>query len=210
MKLLTRYITVGLLLVLFTSFRGDDDPDKRNAMVNFLFEYLDLKYKGHQINDIVYVAAKRQRLYLIRDKKVIARYPVSTATNGVGNEAHSEKTPLGLHTINSKFGDNVPEGGIMKERRFTGRVAPIITDPVDVEADDITTRILWLSGEEQGVNKGEPAIDSRKRCIYIHGTPEEGLIGKPASHGCIRMKNSDVIELFNDVGVGMHVIILDN
>ena len=156
------------------------------------------------------MATKRQRMYLIKDKKVVQRYKISSSKYGVGNEARSEKTPLGLHTINSKFGDDVPKAGIMKQRQFTGKMARIISEPVDVDHDDVTSRILWLSGEEEGINKGHSDIDSRKRCIYIHGTAEEGLIGKPASHGCIRMTNDDVIDLYPKVGVGTHVIILNN
>ncbi len=135
-----------------------------------------------------------QRLYLYSDDKIIKFYPVSTSKYGVGNKVGSNKTPLGLHRIVSKIGRNVCSGTIFKRRRNTGKIARINKDGVDL----ITTRILRLEGLENGINKGKD-VDSFQRCIYIHGTPEENLIRKPVSHGCIRMKNRDIIELFNRI-----------
>jgi hypothetical protein len=132
-----------------------------------------------------------QRLYLRYSSKIVKSYPVSTSKYGIGNKVGSNKTPLGLHHIVSKIGRNACIGAIFKRRRNTGDIARINKDGA---ADLITTRILRLEGLQRGINKGKD-IDSFRRCIYIHGTPEEKLIGKPASHGCIRMKNSDIIKL---------------
>jgi len=96
----------------------------------------------------------------------------------------------------------------MIARNFEGEIATIFTDSTTSKTDDITSRILWLSGLEQGINKGGN-VDSYQRYIYIHGTSEEGKLGIPASHGCIRMKNKDVIKLFNKVNEGTKVLILD-
>ena len=152
------------------------------------------------------VSVANQMLYLIDNEEVIEEYPISTSVYGIGSEAGSNKTPLGKHKILNKIGDKAPLGTIFKSRINTGRKAKIYTDSTDLEEDDVTTRILRLTGLEPGKNKG-PGVDSYSRYIYIHGTPEEGLIGKPASHGCIRMKNADVIKLFDQVEEGTLVMI---
>lgn len=149
-----------------------------------------------------------QSLELIVDGRVEKTWPVSTSKYGIGNRAGSNKTPLGRHIISRKFGDDAPFGMIFKARKSTGQIAPIHADSVDVPEDFITTRILRLKGLEPGVNQGR-GIDSYDRFIYIHGTPEEGLIGRPASHGCIRMKNEDVIELFDMASEGTFVQIIE-
>ncbi len=148
-----------------------------------------------------------QCLYLIRDSKIKASYAVSTAAKGLGNRDGSYQTPTGTHRICSKYGENAPVGTIFRGRKNTGKIAKIYIDKTDSPDDYVTTRILRLEGMEEGVNKGKD-IDSYLRLIYIHGTPEEGLIGTPASHGCIRMKNADVIALFDVVPVGTLVEIL--
>lgn len=140
---------------------------------------------------------------------IVSEYVISTARNGVGSELHSEKTPSGLHSICQKIGDGVPVAGVFINRSYNGSKARIITQKLAGKTDDVTTRIMWLTGEEDGVNKGGN-IDSKSRNIYIHGTPEEGLLGTPASHGCIRMSNADVISLYNEVREGTYVIILNN
>lgn len=134
----------------------------------------------------------QQKLYLFSSGQPVKIYRVSTSKYGIGNKAGSNKTPLGLHRIVSKIGRNASLGAIFKRRRNTGKIAKISYGDGDI----ITTRILRLEGLEQGANKG-PGVDSYQRCIYIHGTSEAKLIGRPASHGCIRMKNSDIIELFS-------------
>jgi hypothetical protein len=156
----------------------------------------------------IIVSVHEQRLYLFELGRLSATYPVSSSAYGIGNTNGSNRTPLGLHKIAEKFGDHEPIGMIFKARRPTGDLAKILTQPVKGEGDDVTSRIMWLQGLEPGVNEG-PGVDSHKRYIYIHGTPEEGLIGTPESHGCIRMKNKQVIALFNQVPVGTLVDIID-
>jgi len=130
-------------------------------------------------------------------------YPVSTSKFGIGSTANTNKTPLGLHRIENKIGDNAPHGMIFKARQATGRIAKINGEG---DHDYVTTRIMWLKGLEPGKNAGS-GIDSYRRYIYIHGTAEENKIGQPASHGCIRMYNSDVIDLFDRVNEGTEVYI---
>ena len=146
----------------------------------------------------IVVSVSKQELYLAKDERVIRQYSVSTSKYGVGNSEGSNKTPLGAHSVVSKIGKNAKVREIIKSRRRTRRIARMGKMS---RKDLITTRILRLQGLEKGINKGR-GIDSYKRCIYIHGTAEEHLIGKPASHGCIRMKNKDIVELFNLVKRG--------
>jgi lipoprotein-anchoring transpeptidase ErfK/SrfK len=147
------------------------------------------------------VKVSEQELYLIKDERIVRSYPVSTSKYGTGNEEGSNKTPLGTHRIYKKVGEGVKIGTIFKACINTGRIAKVYHDTTDVEQDFVITRIMCLEGLEAGINKGE-GIDSLERRIYLHGTPEEGLIGRPASHGCIRMKNDDVVELFDLVKIG--------
>ena len=159
-------------------------------------------------NELLYVSMKAQKMYHILNNKVIKTYTISSAEKGVGNTKNSEQTPLGLHSVKEKHGDNTPLNGRMIGRIFFGQIAKIYKDTSRSKTDDITTRILWLSGEEERVNKGGN-VDSYQRYIYIHGTSEEGRLGTPASHGCIRMNNKDVLELYNKIAVGTKVLILD-
>ena len=126
---------------------------------------------------------------------------------GEGQIENSYKTPLGNHIIKEKIGTDAPKNIIFKERINTGKLAEIYHDDYDSEDDHVTSRILWLEGTEKGFNKGGN-VDSFYRYIYIHGTPEEGLIGEKASHGCIRMFNQDVIELYSLVEKGTKVSIV--
>ncbi|MCX6181457.1 MAG: L,D-transpeptidase [Bacteroidetes bacterium] len=159
------------------------------------------------MSDFIYVSVKEQKLYLVKSNEIVKSYPISTSKYGVGELANTLKTPKGLHYIRDKQGQNAPLGGILVNGKYTGQIANIQTQPIDTQKDDVTTRILWLMGCEHGVNRGKDK-DSFCRLIYIHGTPEEGLIGRPASHGCIRMLNKDVIDLYNKATLGMYVLIL--
>jgi len=115
---------------------------------------------------------------------------------------------LGAHFIREKFGDNAPLGTQFKGRQSTGYIPPILSSPEQTSDDDyITSRILWLSGLEAGYNQGGD-VDSYKRYIYIHGTDEEGRLGTPASHGCIRMANQDIIDLYAEVSTDTLVYII--
>jgi len=153
-----------------------------------------------QINLRIKISSQILQVYL--GDKIKSKYKISTSKYGAGNKAGSNKTPLGLHRIVSKIGRNACIGTIFKRRRNTGKIVRFS----NYSSDLITTRILRLEGLEKSVNKGK-GIDSFRRCIYIHGTPEEKLIGKPASHGCIRMKNRDIIHLFEIIKRGTRVLI---
>jgi L,D-transpeptidase catalytic domain len=177
------------------------------TIANFLSEYLRLKYKDKNFTKYMYVSVKHQKLYLIENDSTIKKYSISTAKKGIGSKQNSYKTPPGLHTVKRKIGDDVPLGGIFLSRVYEGKVAKILTGKENAAKDYVTSRIMWLQGEEPGLNRGRN-VDSYNRYIYIHGTPEEGFIGKPASHGCIRMKNKDVVELYDLVSEGIPILIL--
>ncbi|PKK90113.1 MAG: hypothetical protein CVV64_11030 [Candidatus Wallbacteria bacterium HGW-Wallbacteria-1] len=168
------------------------------------------KNNGSGVNEssstAVLVDVSDQRLFFIGKDGTIACFPVSTSAFGTGSEAGSNKTPLGLHYICRKIGKSAKKGTIFASRANTGKVTRIYTDRTNVKTDYVLTRILRLRGVEKGLNSGK-GVDSFDRFIYIHGTAEEGLIGTPASHGCIRMINDDVIDLFNRVEEGTPVLI---
>ena len=157
-------------------------------------ESIDPSFKKNDI--LLYVDIDKQSMIHLNKGKIQNVYPISSSSYGTGSKENSFKTPLGKHEIYKKIGYNLPENAILKGRVWNGAIADIIKEPIDTDFDHVTSRILWLDGLEIGKNKGK-GIDSRNRFIYIHGTAEEGLIGKPASDGCIRMYNSDVIKLFD-------------
>lgn len=191
---------VGLSLFAF----AQSGQDWRAAVDKYLTDHaLEV-----DTEEILVVSLEEQCMYVLKGDSVYKEYHISGAALGAGNKSGSNQTPLGLHRIKERYGEEVPLGGILKSRQFTGEVATIYTDSVDVEEDHVTTRIMWLEGMEPGINKGGN-VDSYNRYIYIHGTPEEGLIGQPASHGCIRMYNKEVVELFETSSVGDLVLILN-
>jgi lipoprotein-anchoring transpeptidase ErfK/SrfK len=147
----------------------------------------------------IVISARDQKLALLDRGNVTAIYPVSTSKFGLGDWLRSSYTPLGKLEIAKKIGDNVAPGTVFKDRRRTGEIVL----PDSPGRDPIVTRILWLRGlEPQNAN-------AFSRYIYIHGTPEERLIGMPASYGCIRMRSNDIINLYENVGVGAEVTIVD-
>ena len=159
-------------------------------------------------NAEILVDISQQRLFLLDSRgDLIISYPISSSSYGEGQIENSFKTPMGNHIIKEKIGADASKNIIFKERINTGRFAEIYHNDYDSEDDHVTSRILWLEGTEEGFNKGGN-VDSFYRYIYIHGTPEEGLIGEKASHGCIRMFNQDVIELFSLVEKGTKVNIV--
>ena len=121
----------------------------------------------------------------------------------------SYKTPTGLHQIAEKIGGNAPVATLFVNKKNTGKVVPINKSEISMNKDEITSRILSLKGLQQGINKGKKH-DTFARGIYIHGTSDEASIGQPSSHGCIRMKNDDIIELFDLLSVGAKVVLLNN
>ncbi len=145
------------------------------------------------------VSVPDQRLVVVQNGLRVAQYPVSTSRFGVGDMPRSYSTPLGNLQISEKIGAGAPEGAVFKARRPTGEVLR----PNAEGRDPIVTRILWLRGLEA---KNARAHD---RGIYIHGTPVENLIGRPASYGCIRMRSSDVVRVFNSTPVGARVEIVN-
>lgn len=146
----------------------------------------------------VIVSVPDQRMVVLTDGKPEASYPVSTSKFGTGDREGSYSTPLGHLCVRRKIGGGVPLGTVFKSRRPTGEVLP----PDAPGRDPIVTRILWLDGLDAH-NR-----NAFSRCIYIHGTPQESMIGTPASYGCIRMRSSDVAELYEMVGYGAHVEII--
>lgn len=158
---------------------------------------------------VLVVRTDEQLLYVWEAGRIRERFAVSTAARGVGNREGSLQTPLGLHRVAQKIGDAVPAGTVFRGRENTGEVAPVLRGAGETAPGDrVTSRILWLEGLESGINQGGD-VDSFSRYIYIHGTDEEGRIGTPASHGCVRMRNQDVIGLFAQVPLNTLVLILD-
>src|SRR5580765_5729219 len=143
------------------------------------------------------VSVPDQVLALVDRGKLIARYSISTSKFGTGDSAASFLTPLGTLFVSAKIGDRLPPGTVIKNRIPTGEI-------VGVDApgrDAIVSRVIWLRGMETQNQK------ARDRCIYIHGTPEERRIGNPASFGCVRMRSRDIIDLYDRVHIGTHVLI---
>jgi len=142
------------------------------------------------------ISIRAQRLTLKRGEETLRSYPVSTSRFGVGVEQGSLKTPLGRFRVAEKIGHGLPS-----ETIFQSRVPLAPGDPLPPTEDLVMSRILWLDGLE------EDNANTRERFIYIHGTKHEDKIGRPASHGCIRMRNADVIELFDLVDEDTPVVI---
>ncbi len=149
-----------------------------------------------------------QRLICLEQETTQALYPVSTARAGGGQIRDSGCTPLGWHRIRLKIGDGCPENTVFVGRRSTGEIYDDTLALAEPERDWILTRILWLTGTQSGINRGG-RVDTLSRYIYIHGTAQESLIGVPVSHGCIRMRNRDLLQLFDWVDVGTLVEIVD-
>jgi L,D-transpeptidase YbiS len=149
-----------------------------------------------------------QRLELLEDGQIIAEYSISTSVYGSGELQGSEKTPRGRHEISEKIGAGQPRDTVFMGRQATGEICEPHLVKAQPGRDWILSRILWLRGLEEGLNKGG-LVDTESRYIYIHGTADERRVGQPASHGCIRMRNDDVIELFELVDTGTVVEILD-
>jgi lipoprotein-anchoring transpeptidase ErfK/SrfK len=145
------------------------------------------------------VSIPEQKMLVLTDGKPSAVYPVSTSKFGAGDREGSYATPLGRLCVRRKIGDGAPLGAVFHSRKPTGEILP----PNAPGRDPIVTRILWLDGLESH-NR-----NAFSRCIYIHGTPQETMIGNPASYGCIRMRSADVIRLYEIVGTGARVDILD-
>lgn len=151
----------------------------------------------------IWVSAARQQLLLLRDAQIVRCYDCSTARKGLGSVMGSECTPEGWHEITEKIGSGLPPGAVFKARQWTGEVW---CPGDDTQGDLILSRVLRLSGLEQGVNLGGE-VDTYERLIYIHGTNSPHLLGRPASHGCVRLSSADVIDLFDSVRTGCPVLL---
>lgn len=165
----------------------------KNSLTADLQNYLDVSIAG-------------QRLTVYRQSRPVCDYPVSTAKNGAGELRGSECTPTGWHKIRAKIGEGQPLNAVFIGRRPTGEIYSVELGEQFPQRDWILTRILWLGGLEPGKNR-YGNVDSTWRYIYIHGCPDHLMNGRPESHGCIRMKNADVLDLFNKIEVGVNVYI---
>jgi len=156
----------------------------------------------------VYIDINDQVLRVQQAKKILFSTQIATAKNGVGERNGSEQTPRGWHVIRAKIGDDAPENSVFVARRRTNEQFTETLALDYPERDWILTRILWLSGLEPSFNRlGE--VDTMRRYIYIHGCPDSAKMGEANSHGCIRMRNKDVIHLFDMVDVGTKVLITE-
>lgn len=160
------------------------------------------------IGNMIHISIKDQRLDLIEEGQVLRSYSISTAKNGAGENNGSGQTPRGKHIIRAKIGDGQPINAVFVGRRATGEVYTSDLAEAFPERDWILSRILWLSGCEPGKNR-LGSKDSMRRYIYIHGTPDSEPMGVALSHGCVRMRNKDVIDLFDLVPVGIPVEIVE-
>ncbi|MDQ2824570.1 MAG: L,D-transpeptidase [Verrucomicrobiota bacterium] len=153
-----------------------------------------------QIPNRVIISVREQKLMLLLNGAKVATYPVSTSKFGLGDACGRMTTPLGYLQVAQKIGDHAPPGAVFHNRRFTGEILP----PNAPGRDPVITRIIWLRGLE---TQNAHAFG---RCIYIHGTPEEKTIGRPASYGCIRMKSNDIAALYNQLPLGALVQIVSD
>lgn len=154
----------------------------------------------------IHVSIQQQLLTLTDEQGKCQEYRISTAANGVGEQNGSECTPRGLHQVSEKFGENAPINSVFVGRRETGEIYSPALRTQFPQRDWILTRILWLEGCEPGRNQGGEC-DTKARYIYLHGSPDDVEMGTPGSHGCIRMRNIEIIELYAKVPVGTTVLI---
>jgi lipoprotein-anchoring transpeptidase ErfK/SrfK len=171
----------------------------RVSLLSCLWFLGSLSERAAAVDSLILISVSDQKLALLQEGQEVARYPISTSKFGQGDSLNSYATPLGWLQVARKIGDQAQPGAVFKKRALTGEILP----PNAPGRDPIVTRILWLRGlESQNKN-------SFRRCIYIHGTPEEKLLGKPVSWGCIRMRSKDVVTLFDCVSLGTKVEIQD-
>ena len=150
------------------------------------------------------VSLAAQTLALVRGGAVAKTYSVSTSKHGAGEMSGSFKTPRGRHIVRAKIGAGAPLNAVFRGRRPTGEIYSAELASAEPSRDWILTRILWLSGLEPGRNRLRD-VDTMRRYIYLHGTPDDTELGTPGSHGCVRMANADIVELFELVKPGIEV-----
>ena len=152
------------------------------------------------------VDVTKQELSVFQDGQLIKTYLISTAKNGVGEVRGSEQTPRGWHYVRAKIGGTCPANTVFVGRRPTGEIYSADLRQQFPNRDWILTRIMWLSGLEVGKNRlGN--VDTMRRYVYIHGTPDEEVMGTPGSKGCVRMRNEELIDLFQLVPAGTRLLI---
>jgi L,D-transpeptidase catalytic domain len=169
------------------------------VLVSCIFGLLPGVARALDFGPEIIVSVHDQTLALAQNGRVIEKFRISTSKFGVGDDFGSYKTPLGMLWVCNKIGDNLPLGAVIRHRNATGEVLR----PNAPGRDPIVTRVIWLKG---ATNETQNAY---ARCIYIHGTPQERWLGKPASFGCIRMRSKDVVKVYDAVCIGAHVIISD-
>jgi len=157
--------------------------------------------------DLIEVSISEQQLRYRRDDRTLMDVSVATAKNGPGEQFGSECTPRGRHYIRAKIGTGCPVNTVFVGRRPTGEIYQLELKQQSPQRDWILTRILWLCGMEPGKNRlGK--VDTMRRYIYIHGCPDDDSMGIPSSHGCIKMRNTDILQLFDLVSIGTLVNII--
>ena len=215
----TGYVFTGFLKPINTNTNAatdNDTPSSTTKPANTatpgkakhakLLAELAEKYPSYYANGVFVVDDSEQRMYWYKNDKLVQKFTISTAANGLGNKPESNTTPAGAHRISTKIGKNAARGAVFDKLQNTGEIAKIYTKPNYSATALVLSRILRLDGLEPGKNKGG-SVDTFNRAIYFHGTNKEGNLGKRASHGCIRMKNDEVIELFGQVSVDTLVYI---
>lgn len=208
LKQIFTYVLIAISCITSYSVFSLDSKNKDfDAIVKYTKQY-DKKITPY----CILVKVKNQTLSLFKDGKKIKNFTVSTSKFGIGQVEDSYQTPIGLHKIEKKIGQNVPNYGIFKARRYTGAIWPKSLSLEERKYDYIVTRILTLTGLEPGINKGldkkNNCVDSKQRNIYIHGTVEESKLGTPISIGCVYMRTNDIKTLFNTVPSGTLVLIM--
>ncbi len=203
-----------IMLFLLTGINYAQKDISKNDEIVQIIDSLSRDYG--KINRLLYVNVETQKMFFIEKNEIKKMYPISTGAAGseYGAVKGSLKTPLGVLRIVDKIGDNAPVGEIFKWKRDMGKKATIYTEkgsyPKNIR-DDVLTRVIILDGQEKGINKGKnkagKSVDAFQRGIYIHGTNNEADIGTPASHGCVRMINTDIVELYEFVKKGDYVFI---
>ena len=202
-------INFTIIFFFITLFSYYSQNKKAEIISELIVDFISSKYSKEKLDNFIYIGIKRQKLYLFEANIISKIYKVSTSLKGAGNEMSSYKTPLGLHFIYEKIGNNAPIGTLFINKKNTNKIVEIDSLTLNQNKDEITTRLMSLMGKELNINKGG-RVDTFKRGIYIHGTSNEKSIGKPSSHGCIRMKNNDIIELFNSVDKQIPVFLFNN
>lgn len=160
------------------------------------------------VEKMILISIAEQRLQLREGDRVLMDVAVSTAANGCGEQHGSECTPRGWHQIHAKIGTDAPLGTVFVGRRPSGEIYTPALRAQHPQRDWVLTRILWLSGLERGRNR-LGAVDTLRRYVYIHGCPDDDVLGQPGSHGCVKMRNREVAALFDQVEAGTRVWITE-